>query len=258
MQAIINIKPGKELECRLAMRLLFHLFIGSILLLALAGIWAAICQYGVTWYHSPLRWPIIAGTVVGLILDGILRRRAAAFETFEHELTHALAGIPFGQIPYRLIVRDGGGLCKQVGCTPALLAPFAMDFIALAPYVLPTFTVILVGIRPLLPIPWLPWTDLVTGVTFGYHTFSTLREIPQNWSGRAFTDVEGNPIRSDIAQTGHLFSAVYIVAVTLAIHGLLLAILLKGYPGITAWWQIVSSHTLPLMQAVWKWAQQVL
>src|SRR6266851_8749780 len=62
--------------------------------------------------------------------------------TLEHELTHALVGIPFFMFPYRIhATADRGGHVNQAWLAPVVLAPLygpGAILSGLAPYYLPT------------------------------------------------------------------------------------------------------------------------
>ncbi len=178
--------------------------------------------------------PFAIGTGVGLVLDQVVLRRIPGFETFEHELTHAVAALLFLRPVTRFVVtRDRGGWVEYRGGFGGLVGS---DFIGFAPYILPTFTVVSVLARPLVPGAWFPWFDGWIGLTFGFHTWSTLRETIVAWTSRTFTSAIGKEARSDLADRGLVFSSIYVVSATLAIHGVLLAILLHGFPGVPPWW----------------------
>jgi len=153
-------------------------------------------------------------------------------EVFEHEITHALAALLMLHRVTGFVATRRGGAVSHSGHG----LPFADDFISLAPYVLPTFTAILIFLRPLLGEAWLPCYDTLIGGTLGFHTSSTLRETVANFNTRRFRSAIGNQLTvTDIAEQGFLFSAIYIATVSLAIHGLLFGVLVAGYAGISDW-----------------------
>jgi len=235
------------------MRFLFHFLFGVLLLVFLAGIWNAFITYAGLLPHSRAFVPLLIGSGLGMIVDGILVRVCPSAEVWEHELTHAIAGLPFGLIPTRIAVTPGrGGICEHRGCTPTLLYPFACDFTSLAPYFLPTATVILVACRPLVTPVFLHYYDVAVGLTFGYHVLSSLRETRRSWTLKKFRDVDDNITHSDIGHSGLIFSTIYIVVMNLVLVGVLLAVILKGYPGLGAWGQRVWTHTVPVAVYLWE------
>lgn len=185
-----------------------------------------------------LLFPLLAGTICGAAFDWyVVRRRLPVFGTFEHELTHAAASLLFFRRVHRFVVtmRSGGHIVHSGGFGGG----FGDDFIGLAPYLLPTFTAIAVLITPLIGLVPSAWWVAFVGLTFGYHTCSGVREIARNWTGAHFLSTSGEVTNSDIARRGFVYSAIYITTATLAIHGLLLAILLDGYAGAAVWARLV-------------------
>ncbi len=176
---------------------------------ALWGVLAAADGFG--W------WPILAGLAAGTALYVILLRRVPGFEVCEHELTHALVALLyFRRITNFSVKRDHGHVIFLRGFG----GTFGDDMIGFAPYVLPTFTALLILIRPFLHGP-LWWYDFWIGVSFGYHLFSGYREL--------------SPRQPDLASRGLLYSCLAVPALALAIHGALLAILVNGYAGVPPW-----------------------
>ena len=231
----------------------YRLLFGLILLALLpASIYSLQAIGGALFSVKPLAWRLGLGFAIGVILDQVLLRRIPGLETFEHELTHALAALMFFRRIRRFTVsRYQGGYVEYSGGPGGLPAN---DFIGLAPYVLPTFMVLSALLRPWLDLGVLPIFDIWIGFTFGYHTWSTFRETTGNWSAGMIRPA-GAPgsIPSDIAMRGRLFSAVYITTVTSAIHGLIFAIILWGYTGAGTWWRLVERF----LRFEWNWVQSL-
>ena len=149
-------------------------------------------------------------------------------------------GLPLGFIPYKITAKkDGSGECRQFCICPSPLAPIALDSITLAPYVVPTITIILIFIRPFVDTPWLFFNDVLIGLSLGYHTTSTFNELMKNWKTNDVLSCSGNMTRTDIGKVGVWYAAVYIPSVTLAIHGFCFAFYVKNYAGIIEWGNIV-------------------
>lgn len=189
----------------------------------------ALAVDGVDWFV-----PFIIGTVLGLIIDHRIIRRLPGVETFEHELTHAIVALLFFRkiVHFRVTAREGGGVIHR-GNFGGIIAD---DMIGLAPYLLPTFTLILVLLRPLFFNEMSIWYDGAIGFTFGFHLWSTFREFGRNFTASRFRSAAtGDLVQSDIAKRGFIYSFIFITTWTLAIHGFLLYILLDGYRGIGIW-----------------------
>ncbi len=185
--------------------------------------------------------PFGIGTIIGLYLDQKFIRWLPGVEVFEHEFTHAVAAKMFFRkiIKFKVTLTNGGSVVHKgkFGGT------FGDDFIGFAPYILPTFTVLLVVLRPLLwDIPPF-WYDIVVGFTFGFHTWSTIREFMLGMSPERFRSAAtGKWVRSDIASRGYIYSFIFLLTFTLAIHTLLLFIMLKGFYGTRLWWDMLISE----------------
>ena len=198
--------------------------------------------------------PFAAGILIGIFVDQVILRRAPAIETFEHELTHALCAMLFLRRLESFVVRRGGG--GAVRHRGNFGGTFGDDFIGLAPYFLPTFTVATVLVRPVLGSQWFPWYDVAIGTTFGFHLWTTARETQGNWTGRIFPDaISGQPTRSDIAERGFVYSFLFITVSSLAVMGFLAAVLVHGYHGIPDWARVVWDTTAHLAGRAAAWAR---
>jgi hypothetical protein len=236
------------------MRLAF----GSLLFLLLPGCTVALAhQLGFLWNSETILWSCLSGTCLGILADEFILRRIAGFETFEHEFTHAVAALMFFRRIHRFVVtRNGGGLVSHSG---GLGGEIGDEFIGLAPYVLPTFTFLSALVRPFVPHEWFPWFDVWIGFTFGYHFWSTAREVRLNWTAEPFPSAgTGEWTLSDIGRRGFLYSVVFIVTTGLAIHGLLLAIILRGFQGAVSWSGDVWSVTTQCVNLIVTLATQAV
>ncbi len=186
-------------------------------------------------------WAVAGGALVGLALERYLLRHVPGLEVLEHEIAHALAALLFCRriTRFKVSLARGG----QVAHTAGFGGAVGDDFIGFAPYVLPTFTVVLVLLRPLLGAGPHPYLDVVVGLTLGYHTGSTAWEVGQAFTRKAFRAVDGSYTRTDLGERGLAYSLLYIVAVTSAIHGALLAVFLHGYRGALDWARLALSSS---------------
>lgn len=195
------------------MRFLLGIIFLAVLPGAAGACWQALLGGGhFTW------WPLLGGLVAGSALYFVLLRRIPGFEVFEHELTHALiAWLYLRRVTNFTVRRNNGHILFDRGFGGI----FGDDMIGFAPYVLPTFTAVLILIRPLLGGTPLGWYDFWIGATFGYHVWSGHREL--------------SPRQPDLATRGLLYSLIAVPTLALITHGLLLTILLHGYGGVPAW-----------------------
>ena len=104
----------------------------------------------------------------------------------------------------------------------------------------------------------LAWWAALVGLTFGYHLWSTLHELRHNWSSEIFTAADGSAMHTDIGRRGFVYSTIYIVTVTLGLHGLLLGIFLHGYPGAVAWARLAWPPTQALGERILAMGAQSL
>lgn len=209
--------------------------IAAVLLLCLPGVGVALARacVGIA-RHQGLLLPLVVGALGGAALDHIMFRKIPGFETFEHELTHTLAALLFlRRVKEFHVTRYAGGhVVHQSGFGGQI----GDEFIGLAPYAVPTFTVLSVLVRPFLPAGCFPWYDVWVGFTLGFHTWSTGRETRSS--------------QSDIWKRGVVFSAIFILTVTVAVHGVLFAIALSGYSGAVEWGREVWLVTLAALTAL--------
>jgi hypothetical protein len=211
-----------------------YLVIGTVAAYFTPAFFVAFWAMGESFIHMPqIMWPFLIGTLAGIIFDHFVLRNHETFETFEHELTHALVALLFFRSIKDFTVTRRGG---QVWHSSGFGGEFGDTIIGLAPYFLPTFTLISAFIRPFLGRSAFPWFDVWIGLTFGYHLWSTVLEIRENWSYRTFVDVSGRTTHTDIGERGLLFSTIMIACLGLATHGITLALMTGGYRGIRGWW----------------------
>jgi len=211
---------------------LLRLVVAAALLLAMPGMAVAFWRALSALPQRPWFALLAAGFAVGIVLGRAVLRWLPTLSIAEHEFTHLVAGLPFGCLPTRFVVRRSGGLASHRPTPIPYIGPLVEDFVTLAPYVLPTFSVITA-----IALPWLPtWGQGLLGLTLGYHVATTWAEMLVNWTVRRLSRADGRgDIRSDFAQVGFGFSLVYVPAVALALHGLVLAVALNGYDGLSAW-----------------------
>lgn len=241
------------------LRGVFNLIFGVVLLAVLPAVFSQFIRNVGEFFLHFTWYPIAIGTVIGFFAERFLDRHFPEFAIFEHEITHALVGIPFGFIPIGITVsRHRGGECRQicllVGPLIALY-PISKRIVTLAPYFMPTFTLVMSLFRPDVPTAWLMMYDVGIGVTFGYHTLSTLVEVRENFTSKTIESAgSGGLIKSDFGMTGMVFSPILILVATLAVHGLILAVIIHDYPGMTEWakgiFQSTNTFARPLFDSV--------
>jgi len=174
--------------------------------------------------------PLICGFIVGIPFYFIVVRKIYVISTFEHELTHALVALLFFRRIHKFIVTSKRG--GQVQYSGNFGGEFGTLLIGLAPYYLPTLTLISVLVRPFLPSGWFPWYDGFIGATFAFHFFSTADETKLSWTKRTFTDAgDYQKTRSDIGKVGYIFAFLVITGFGIFLLGLALQLIGSGYAG---------------------------
>ena len=210
-----------------------YLVIGTVSAFFIPAFFTAFIGQGTILIRTPrILWPFAIGTLLGIAIDHFILRHHETIETFEHEFTHAFVAVLFLRRVDNFIVTSRGG---QVWHSGGIGGEFGDDMIGLAPYFLPTFTLLSSLIRPFLGQGAFPWFDIWIGLTFGYHMWSTFDELARNWSYRTFQSVDGRTTHSDIGRRGLFYSTIVIACFGLATHGFTLALMTKGYPGVRIW-----------------------
>jgi hypothetical protein len=205
--------------------------------------------------------PLAAGILAGLIFYQFVLIKWRRFSTFEHELTHALVALLFfRKIKKFVVTRNEGGYIVN---TSGFGGETGNHFIALAPYFLPTFTLLSVMIRPLLPATWFPWYDAWIGITFSYQTMSNYWELKQNWTAKSFRQAKtGLQTRTDIGQEGFIFSFIMILTLKLFIISMMIFIITGNYAALTEWLSIILKHStgfyVPVFEEIYRYFVKII
>jgi len=129
-------------------------------------------------------------------------RRIGFLATLEHELTHALfAWATFHRVVGFGASLRGGGHIRYLGRGNWL--------IAIAPYFVPTLSLIAIGVLTWAPSHHLVLGGAVLGVTVAYHALSTWTETHRH--------------QSDLREVGWLFCVPFLLAANAFVFGLLLS-----------------------------------
>jgi hypothetical protein len=195
---------------------------GSVL-----GFWDALILIT---HHQELWVPLVCGVAIGIPVYFTVIKKIPALSTFEHELTHAIVALLFFRRIHKFVVtmRQGG----QVQYSGNFGGEFGTLMIGLAPYYLPTFTLMAVLVRPFLPPDWFPWYDAFIGGLIAFHLFSTLDETKLAWTKRSFTGAgDHQKTKSDIGKVGYIFAFLVITGFGLFLLGLTIQLIGTGYHG---------------------------
>ena len=160
--------------------------------------------------HTENSYYFFGGIAVFAILWVVGFRKLRFFQTFEHEMTHMLVGLLFFIPPSQFAVdKDEGGVVQY---------DQKINFIVyLAPYFLPTFTLLSLPLFLIIQPQYLKYMYAVMGVTTSYHILST----PGEWSLK----------QPDIQICGRFFSIVIILIGNILTYGFLLGFLVGEFRG---------------------------
>jgi hypothetical protein len=174
--------------------------------------------------------PLICGFGAGIPVYFTVIRKIPYISTFEHELTHALVALLFFRKIHKFIVTAKRG--GQVQYSGKFGGEFGNLLIGLAPYYLPTFTLLAVLIRPFLPAEWFPWFDGFLGASLAFHLCSTPEETKQAWTKQTFASAgDKQKTKSDIGQVGYILAFLVIAGFGIFLMGLVLQLIGSGYAG---------------------------
>ncbi len=202
-------------------------------------------------HNEEIFHPFIAGIALFIVLYYLLLKKWYSLQVFDHELTHAVVALLFLRKITSFRSSSQGG---YVGHSGGFGGELGNMFITLAPYFFPTFTLLTCSLRPLVPVNWFPWYDLLIGATLGYHFASTIDDIKLNYTNRTFFRVGTNISTStDISKTGFITSTIAIIAFTILVHAIIFYMLTGGYSAVWSLFEIVFSHGMLLLSSVKNW-----
>src|SRR5262245_31327914 len=148
--------------------------------------------------------PMLIGAVACVVVwyGGLRRPALARWATLEHELTHALfAWLTLHRTVGFFGTWRSGGHVRYLGKGNWL--------IAIAPFVVPTFALVVAIVLAALPRSAIPYAGFVLGAVLAYHAVST-------WS-------RTHRHQGDLREVGTLFSILFVPAATLLVYGLTIA-----------------------------------
>jgi hypothetical protein len=140
----------------------------------------------------------------------------------EHECTHALVGLLFGKIPVgmRVSAWEGGEVQLRGGSNL---------WISLAPYFLPTLSLILLQIAWFFSLFDSLFFYLILGFTIAFH-------IVTNWKETSFC-------QTDLKRAGYLTSILVLPVANLLIYGAILSLVFGGAKGFAEFWVIGGKNS---------------
>jgi hypothetical protein len=157
-----------------------------------------------------------------------MRRPLDYLSTLEHELTHILVGLLFFKRPLSLRVsaRAGGDVVLTGGNL----------WITLAPYYLPTISMLLLAIGTVLPFKYQAQLLAALGASAIFHILSTWTEL--------------GVMQSDFKKAGILQTVLLLPVANLLFYGSIVAYVLGNTAGFIQWWRVGGSKTLALLSDI--------
>lgn len=182
-----------------------------------------------SYFAEPYSW-FVLGCVIFIPTWWFCRRYFRnAWEficTLEHELTHAIVGLPFLFIPRGMrVTATRGGHVKQIWIGPTFLTPLygpGTVLSSLAPYFFPTISYLLIIWSFVIAESKTPWFFITFGFATTFHVVST-------WA-------QTNYRQPDLKQTGIIFSTLFLPVANLIALGGLMAFISAGAPGFCDYW----------------------
>jgi hypothetical protein len=197
--------------------------------------------------------PLICGFGVGIPVYFMVIRKIPYISTFGHEFTHALVALLFFRRIHKFIVTSKRG--GEVQYSGNFGGEFGTLLIGLAPYYLPTYTLIAVLVRPFLPAEWFPWFDGFIGATLAIHICSTPEETKQAWTKQTFSSA-GNyqKSKSDIGKVGYIFAILVITGFGIFLMGLVLQLIGSGFAGT---WPFLKQVGVTSYETYAEWIREI-
>jgi hypothetical protein len=160
-----------------------------------------------------------------------MRRPLDYLSTLEHELTHILVGLLFFKRPLslRVTARAGGDVVLTGGNL----------WITLAPYYLPTISMVLLALGIVLPPKSQPHLLAVLGASVSFHILSTWTEL--------------GVMQSDFKKAGLLQTVWLLPVANLLFYGSVVAYVVGSTEGFIHWWRLGGSNTLALLSEIFHY-----
>ena len=197
-----------------------------VILLLLIGMVGYDCIVYLFPKNRPRTWnlPVYQWTGVGIVafwlLHLFINKNLKWFATFSHELTHTIVSLLFLRKIHSFQAGTETGEIYTSGNNSTLI------FVDLAPYCLPIFTYMLLGIRMMMVKDMLMYYDILIGLSIGFHFYCFKTQ-----TGSYQTDINKHPL---------YFSYLYIVTALLFNVLVIIVSYWKGKNVFTAAWYVVT------------------
>ncbi|MBN1348177.1 M50 family metallopeptidase [candidate division KSB1 bacterium] len=189
--------------------------------------------------HLPYYWDKIDFFVFGILLYSLIymiffRKSIAPFWfIFSHELTHLLFAILMFRRPQTFIVESNMG--GFIGFRPG-----GNFLITLAPYFFPTFTFILLLLKPAVNRWYYEYYLFILGFTYAFHAWMFLKH--------------SRPWQQDFHDAGIFFSFVFVLLMNIVMTTIIFIVLMENWSmawlylkeGVTNLYLIIRTDPVPL------------
>ena len=135
-----------------------------------------------TWNLPVYQW-VGVGIVAFWILRLFLNKNMKWFATFSHELSHTVVSLLLFRKIHSFQAGRGTGEIYTSGNENTLV------FVDLAPYCLPIFTYLLLGLRMMMAKDMLMYYDVLVGISIGFHIYCFRTQ-----TGSYQTDINKHPL----------------------------------------------------------------
>ena len=190
-------------------------------------------RVGISIYaHANQLGPFLLGLFGYLLLWQLFFRKRSAgsfFSTLEHECTHAIVALlTLHGVTGMRVTWNKGGHIRYIGGEGNWL-------ITIAPYFIPTISIIAVIVAALVPQQHSYTTQLLIGASVGFHLGSSY--------------LETHDAQSDLIKVGYSFCCCFLPTANLLVYTFLLAFIWKQGAGIVHTWD----QFLALCYKQFKW-----
>lgn len=195
------------------MRLVFILL--SIFILP--GAFIDFCETGLIFAgDTRLLLTVLSGFFAGIVMWFVILRQWNWMGTFGHELAHAVVALSFfRKITGFKVTASKGGYVKYKGSSGGT---FGDIMITLAPYYLPTWTLVAIAFCPWVSEGFQKWYMVILGFTLAWHLFGNFKELRENWASPS--------AGSDIRKSGFATALVIVITLNLLFYPFFFRILL--------------------------------
>lgn len=177
------------------------------------------------WMAAPSAKAFVAGAAGGAVAGWLTHRFVPMLTVLEHELTHLLCAVVLLRRPIALDASPGGGETVYTGRGSVL--------IRLAPYVLPTFTLVGLLLAPLVRSRYESGLVAVLGLTWGFHVLTGV--------------IESHPGQPDLRSGGLLASYIAVIGLSVVFYPLAAIASVGGWPLVSRWgrlaWRYLAALT---------------